>query len=152
MEPGRYLSKPAAFWTCGFFPASLYCLLERLTRHSQSLPRPSSASHETFHRQLLELCRAWSGPLHVQATRTNTHDLGFIMRSLRMDWELTGNRKSLQSYVTAAESLAVRYDENVGAIRSWDKAVSHSYNIIDKEKNFLIIIDSMCSKWWMSRP
>ncbi len=68
------------------------------------------------------------------------------MRSLRMDWELTGNAESLQAYVTAAESLASRYDENVGAIRSWDKAVSHSYEIIDKEKNFLVIIDSMCSK------
>jgi hypothetical protein len=68
------------------------------------------------------------------------------MQSLRMDWELNGTEASLKSYVMAAESLATRYDDRVRAIRSWDKAVSHSYEIVDKEKNFLIIIDSMCSR------
>ena len=68
------------------------------------------------------------------------------MRPLRMDWELNGTEPSLRSCITAAISLATRYDGRVGAIRSWDQAVSHSYEIVDKEKNFLIIIDSMCSK------
>jgi len=68
------------------------------------------------------------------------------MRSLRMDWELNGTEASLRSCIIAAKSLATRYDDRVGAIRSWDKAVSHSYEIVDKEKNFLIIIDSMCSE------
>ncbi|OIW32799.1 glycoside hydrolase family 88 protein [Coniochaeta ligniaria NRRL 30616] len=142
---GKYLSKPATFWTCGFFPASLYCLLERLRRYPQALPRPPQLEAVAFHNQLLALCRAWSAPLHAQATRTNSHDLGFIMQSLRMDWELNGTEASLKSYVSAAESLATRYDERVRAIRSWDKAVSHSYEIVDKEKNFLIVIDSMCN-------
>lgn len=114
-------------------------------RHPQCLMRPASVTPESFHEQLLGLCRSWSHRLCVNATRTNSHDLGFIMRSLRMDWELTGNPASLRSYVTAAESLATRFDERVGAIRSWDRALSQSYEIIDKEKNFLVIIDSMCS-------
>lgn len=62
-----------------------------------------------------------------------------------MDWELNGTETSLNSYINAAKSLATRYDKRVRAIRSWDKAVSHNYEIVDKEKNFLIIIDSMCN-------
>jgi hypothetical protein len=79
-------------------------------------------------------------------TRTDTHDMSFIIQpALRMDWELTGNHESLKNVVTAAESLASRYDERVGAIRSWDHAVNNRYSFTDTEKDFLVIIDSMCS-------
>jgi hypothetical protein len=79
-------------------------------------------------------------------TRTDTHDMSFIIQpALRMDWELTGNHESLKNVVTAAESLASRYDERVGAIRSWDQAVNNRYSFTDTEKDFLVIIDSMCS-------
>jgi hypothetical protein len=82
------------------------------------------------------------------AFRTNTHDIGFIiMPALRQDWELTGNKRSMQSILTAAESLASRFDERVGAIRSWDQSFSKRYSIVDKEENFLVIIDSMCSEF-----
>ncbi len=121
-------------------------------RYPHRFPRPSSVTPESFHDQLLDLCRTWSHHLLPNATRTDTHDLGFMMRSLRMDWELTGNKESLRSYITAAESLATRYDERLGAMLSWDQAVSHSYNIVDKEKNFLIIIDSMCSASLLRPP
>lgn len=81
------------------------------------------------------------------AQRTNTHDLGFIIQpALRMDWELTGNSRSLESVITAAESLASRYDERVGAVRSWDKMNNKKESITDKEENFLVIVDSMCSE------
>jgi hypothetical protein len=81
------------------------------------------------------------------AFRRDTHDIGFIiMPALRLDWKLTGSTRSLKSIVTAAESLASRYDERVGAIRSWDKSFSKRYSITDKQENFLVIIDSMCSR------
>jgi hypothetical protein len=80
------------------------------------------------------------------ALRRNTHDVGFIiMPALKLDWELTGNTKSLDSIITAAESLASRFDERVGAIRSWDQSFSKRYSITDQDENFLVIIDSMCS-------
>ncbi|KAJ5641452.1 glucuronyl hydrolase [Penicillium lividum] len=148
---GKYDSKPAKFWTCGFFPSSLYCILERFTKFPHRVPLPALSSDNTrslvspHYVQLLALCRSWSAPLHAQATRTNTHDLGFMIHPLRMDWELTGNQSSLESYLTAADNLASRYDERVGAIRSWDQAKSQAYEIIDKENNFLIIVDSMCN-------
>lgn len=114
--------------------------------YPQSLPAPN-AQRTSFHDQLLKLCRTWSAPLQKNVTRTNSHDLGFITRALRMDWELTGSMDSLQGYLTAAMSLASRYDERIGAIRSWDQAVSKRYSITDKQTNFIIIIDSMCSEF-----
>ena len=82
------------------------------------------------------------------ASRTDTHDMGFIIQpALQMDWELTGNTRSLQAVLTAAESLASRYDEKVKAIRSWDVALNKRYNYADKDVDFLVIIDSMCSSF-----
>lgn len=63
-----------------------------------------------------------------------------------MDWELTGYQKALDSVLTGANSLATRYNETVGAIRSWDKKVTHKDDITDMDNNFLVIIDSMCSE------
>lgn len=147
---GRYATREAKFWTCGFFPGSLYTLLERCVRFPKSLPSPGIADRRALHDQLLQLCRSWSAPLHAMATRRDTHDLGFIiMPALRLDWELTGNRQSWESILTAAESLASRFDERVGAIRSWDQSFSKRYSITDKEENFLVIIDSMCSESYL---
>lgn len=109
-------------------------------------PAPAN-NREAFHAELLRLCRAWAAPMHQMAHRTNTHDMGFITQpALRQDWELTGNIESLASVVRAANSLATRYDDRMEAVRSWDKSVSLRYNITDKETNFLVIVDSMCSK------
>ncbi|KAL1968630.1 hypothetical protein VTN77DRAFT_1456 [Rasamsonia byssochlamydoides] len=143
---GRYSTREAKFWTCGFFPGSLYALLERCVKFPRSLPSPGITDRRLLHDKLLQLCRSWSAPLHGMATRQDTHDLGFIiMPALRLDWELTGNRQSLDSMLTAAESLASRFDERVCAIRSWDQSFSKRYSITDKEENFLVIIDSMCN-------
>jgi hypothetical protein len=134
------------FWTCGFFPGSLYAILERVTKYPKSLSSPK-ADGVDFHHQLLEVCRAWAGPLHAMSLRTNTHDIGFILQpALRMDWELTGYQKALDSVLIGANSLATRYNETVGAIRSWDKKVTHRDDITDMDNNFLVIIDSMCSE------
>ncbi|KAH8819894.1 Six-hairpin glycosidase-like protein [Xylogone sp. PMI_703] len=137
---GRYMLREAAFWTCGFFPGSLYTILERviLYPNAQNPPLPRES--------LLAMCRAWSEPLHAMVTRTDTHDLGFIVQpALRLDWELTSNRRSLESLITAAHSLATRYDATVGAIRSWDLINKKDMRILSKEDNFLIIIDSLCN-------
>ncbi|CAN9249594.1 unnamed protein product [Alternaria alternata] len=72
--------------------------------------------------------------------------MGFIVQpALQKDWELTGNKESLQSVVNAAYALASRYDDRVKAIRSWDVAINDRYSIIDMSTNFLVIIDSMCN-------
>lgn len=144
---GRYRTKEARFWTCGFFPGSLYVFLERAIKFPRTLSIPTELDPSDLHDQLLSLCRQWSVPIREMVTRTDTHDMGFIvMPSLRMDWELTGNKSSLEAIITAAKSLASRFDPVVGAVRSWDRMRSHRYHVEDTDDNFLIIIDSMCSK------
>lgn len=80
------------------------------------------------------------------SSRTDTHDMGFIVQpALQRDWELTGNPRGRESVTRAAYALASRFSPLVGAIRSWDRAISHRYRIEDMTENFLVIIDSMCN-------
>ncbi|KAG7294680.1 hypothetical protein NEMBOFW57_004758 [Staphylotrichum longicolle] len=149
-EYGQYIFREAEFWTCGFFPGTLYALLERSIRFPQSLSFHSSArqpaSIAQIRAHLLRLCQAWSSPLHAMAARTDTHDLGFIiMPALRVDWELTCNERSLASIVRAAQSLASRYVPSARAIRSWDLVRRLDMEIVGLEDNLLVIIDSMCN-------
>jgi hypothetical protein len=124
----------------------MYAILERSMKYPQHLPIPNPL-RSNFQIQLLKLCREWVIPIRAMDARTDTHDMSFIIQpALRMDWELTGNKESLKNVVTAAESLATRYDKRVGAIRSWDQAVNYRYKFTDMEKEFLVIIDSMCSR------
>lgn len=95
---------------------------------------------------LLICGRHWSRALNDMSSRTDTHDMGFIVQpALQKDWELTGNARSLESLTKAAFALASRYEPMVGAIRSWDGATNSRYNITDMKENFLVIIDSMCN-------
>lgn len=147
---GQYLYRDAEFWTCGFFPGSLYCLLERSVKYPQAFLNEKGQSpdgRELLRTRLLDVCRRWAEPLHEMSNRKDTHDIGFIIEpALRRDYELTGDERSLKSILNAAESLASRYNETTKAIRSWDSFVNNGNNFIDKESEFLVIIDSMCSK------
>jgi hypothetical protein len=110
---GLYEFRDPEFWTCGFFPGSLYALLERSVKHPQSIEVGSDFSTigvRELRAQLRSLGKSWSRSLHSMAFRTDTHDIGFIvMPALRRDWELTGNEQSLRSIIQAARSLATRY-------------------------------------------
>ena len=143
---GRYEEREADFWTCGFFPGSIYTIIERAVRYPQTLDVPEHIRSQ-FQTQLLQAGRHWSVAINQMSSRTDTHDMGFIVQpALQKDWELTGNKESLQSVINAAYALASRYDEKIKAIRSWDVAINDRYSITDMDTNFLVIIDSMCSK------
>jgi hypothetical protein len=115
-------------------------------RYPQALDVPEHI-RSRFQDQLLEIGRHWNVAINAMSSRTDTHDMGFIVQpALQKDWELTGNKESLQSVINAAYALASRYDDNVKAIRSWDVAINDRYSITDMNTNFLVIIDSMCSK------
>ncbi|RFN54289.1 hypothetical protein FIE12Z_1415 [Fusarium flagelliforme] len=145
---GHWQFREPEFWTCGFFPGTLYALLERSIRFPGSLraERTALQSFATIRDHLLPLCKFWSEPLHAMASRTDTHDIGFIiMPAIRRDWELFGNERSLASIVQAAHSLATRYVPSAGAIRSWDRLLKKDITITDMDNNLLVIIDSMCN-------
>ncbi|KAK7417618.1 hypothetical protein QQX98_004439 [Neonectria punicea] len=152
-DAGNYVLREADFWTCGFFPGTLYLMLERAIRFprhiriSNSDPsEPDDIGIETIRLHLQALCDTWTRPLHGMASRTDTHDIGFIvMPALKLDWELNGNIQSLNSIIRAARSLATRYVPTSGAIRSWDLLVRKNMEIRDQTENMIIIIDSLCN-------
>lgn len=140
-KTGRYKFRDPEFWTCGFFPGSLYALLERCVRYPQYSP-----GSETVYAHLRRLCKAWATPLYDMAVRTNTHDIGLIvMPALKREWELTGNKESLQSILRAARSLATRYVPSAGAIRSWGCLLKKDITVTDTTENLLVIVDSLCN-------
>ncbi|KAJ4257992.1 hypothetical protein NW762_008129 [Fusarium torreyae] len=147
-KQGQWEFREPEFWTCGFFPGTLYALLERSIRCPGSLRTDNTVlqSVTAVRDHLLPLCKSWSEPLHAMASRTDTHDIGFIiMPALRRDWELFGNERSFASIVQAAHSLATRYVPSAGAIRSWDCLLKKDITVTDMENNLLVIIDSMCN-------
>ncbi|KAJ5690492.1 hypothetical protein N7462_004884 [Penicillium macrosclerotiorum] len=147
---GKYFLRDADFWTCGFFPGILYLLRERAVKYPGAFPY---LGHETstmpvlsssLRHQLSELCGKWTSPVQAMMSRTDTHDMGFIIQpSLRKDWELTGNENSLNAVLTAARSLASRYVPQAGVIRSWDALQQADVSITSLEDDCLVIIDSM---------
>ena len=149
-DAGKYVLREANFWTCGFFPGILYLLRERAVKFPQVFPylgheKENLPFASSFLRQeLVLLCKAWTGPVQAMMSRTDTHDMGFIIQpAVRKDWELTSNEDSLQAVLTAAKSLASRYGPAVGAIRSWDVLSQADVSITSMTQDFLIIIDSM---------
>jgi hypothetical protein len=125
----------------------VYTLIERAVRYPQALDIPEHVRPH-FQELVLKAGRHYGVAINQMSKRTDTHDMGFIVQpALQKDWELTGNQESLQSVINAAYALASRYDNRVRAIRSWDVAINDRYSITDMETNFLVIIDSMCSKY-----
>lgn len=136
-----YVNSGHDFWTSGFFPGNLHLLSERQRLWPHRFPSKSP------HPLKLQLaCRWWTANLHNQATRTDTHDLGFMIQPwARIGWELDKDIDCYNSLVTAANALASRYDPRVGCIRSWDTCFTKRYAFGDPDKDFLVIIDNMMS-------
>lgn len=146
---GRYETMPIDFWTCGFFPGSLYALLERINKYPLSMAPTvkDGVSLAALRARLEMLGRAWSDPIHREARLTNTHDMGFIMMPhMRRRWEMYHDQAALDTMVTAACSLYTRFDARSAAIRSWDEMVwSKTPHVTGMDDNFIVIIDSMCN-------
>lgn len=91
-------------WTSGFFPGSLWLMYQQTgdpTWRTQAESRQAA--------------------IESQKTRTDTHDLGFMLfNSFGNGYRLTGNAAYTQTLLSAAGSLASRYNPNVGMIKSWD--------------------------------
>ncbi|KAF9886870.1 hypothetical protein FE257_010993 [Aspergillus nanangensis] len=138
-DGATYVYRDLSFWTSGFFPGSLYLLLERQTKYT------TNPNHLTPHPlQLQHLCQWWSTNLHQNATVTTTHDLGFMIAPWATKaWSLHRDAQAFSSLVTAAHSLASRFCPQKQAIRSWDTCVTQRYSFTDPSRDFLVIIDNM---------
>jgi unsaturated chondroitin disaccharide hydrolase len=101
---GRWQLGDADNWTSGFFAGSLWLMDEQ--------------TGDPVWRSRAE---RWTAGLESQKTRTDTHDLGFmIFDSFGWQYQLTHDPHARDVAVQAARSLATRFDPTVGAIKSWD--------------------------------
>lgn len=89
-------------WVAGFLPGMLWYQYER-----------------THDPAWVALARTRQAPLAPYATDTGTHDLGFMLQcSYGNDFRLTDSAVARQTLLTAARSLATRYDRVVGMVRT----------------------------------
>ncbi len=151
---GGYVYRHLEFWTSGFFPGSLYLLLERNINYPQlGIRQDKTASLHPL--QLQHLCQWWSASLHANAAKKDTHDIGFMIAPWATKaWTLHRDPQAYSSLVLAAHSLAGRYDPCVQSIRSWDVCHTKVYSFCDTSKDFLVIIDNMLNLnllFWVAR-
>ena len=159
-EPGgfEYVYRDLSFWTSGFFPGSLYLLLERqrkyphvlhsLSTNGQSLHQLQLEyiTHLNFHNNQLNgnfrfACKWWTENLHQNAILEGTHDLGFMITPwAKLAWILNRDFRAFETLKTTAKTLSARFSPAVGALRSWDTCKTKAYSFQDPAKDFLMII------------
>lgn len=91
-------------WVSGFFPGSLWYLYE--------------LTNEEYWKEHAE---KYTSLLTEEQFNKGTHDLGFMMfNSFGNGYRLTGNQEYEPVLLESAKSLASRFNENTGVIKSWD--------------------------------
>jgi len=100
---GSWLTVGADDWTAGFYPAALWRTFER-----------------TGDPAWRTRAQAWQTGLASETTHDNT-DLGFkLFDTYGVAYQLTGDESYKQVVLDAADTLARRYDPDVGMFRVWD--------------------------------
>lgn len=107
-------------WCSGFFPGMLWQMWDY--------------TQDSFWRELA-VSNTWK--LEDLKWNNSSHDLGFMVyNSFGKAYEFTGERSFRDVVIQAAKTLATRYDEKVGCIRSW------SWGTPDRWQ-YAVIIDNM---------
>ncbi|WP_299796502.1 glycoside hydrolase family 88 protein [uncultured Maribacter sp.] len=106
-------------WTSGFYPGNLWQLY-KLT------------GDVAFKAKAI----AWTTFMEKEKTNKGTHDMGFKMySSFGEGYEVTGKEKYKEVLLKSATTLATRFNDKVGSLRSWD---------FNKDTwEFPVIIDNM---------
>lgn len=110
---------PSSDWTSGFFPGNLWHL-----------------SQLTGIDDYKEKAAIWTSFMESQKYNDGTHDMGFkIFCSFGEGLKITKDSSYTDIIVKSAQTLATRFNENVGSLRSWD------FNADEWE--FPVIVDNM---------
>lgn len=113
----RLVTSGSEPWVGGFYPGALLYLYEH------------TGDTALYHEAIRKL-----GVLEKEQYNRTTHDLGFMMYcSFGNANRMEPKRAYTDILVNSARSLASRFDEKVGCIRSWDSDAAR----------FIIIIDNM---------
>lgn len=120
---GRLVTSGTDWWTSGFYPGSLWYLYE----HSGD-------------GDLLDEARLRTAMLSREQFNKGTHDLGFMLNnSFGQGYRITGDSTYRQVLLTGAGSLASRYNDTVGCIKSWDGNTWEFPVIIDNMMNLELL-------------
>ena len=107
-------------WCCGFFSGELWQMYQY--------------THDAFWREQA-VSNTW--PIERVKLNTGSHDLGFMAyNSFGKAWEQTGEQSYRDVIIRSAKSLATRFNEKVGCIRSWSWGTPARWQ-------FAVIIDNM---------
>ena len=121
-ENGKLVTANIRWWTSGFFPGSLWLLYEH-----------------TGDNELRQYAEHFTSRLESLKDYTGTHDLGFmVFCSYGNGYRLTGNEAYKDVINQASASLATRFNETVGCIRSWNTGRKEH-----PEEDYIVIIDNM---------
>jgi len=127
---GAWMTTGPTDWTSGFFPGSLWQMYA-LTRDPVWQARAETRQ----------------AGIEPAKTDDSSHDIGFqILDTFGQDADLTGDARARDVVLTAASTLATRYNPTVGAFRSWDAR--------DDTTRFQTIMDNMMNlelMFWASQ-
>ncbi len=104
-KDGSLKDSKSEWWTSGFFPGTLWYLYEFTKKDEWK-----KAAH------------LWTLALAKEQWNTYTHDLGFMLYcAYGNGLRLTNNKAYVQPLLQGAKSLATRFHDKVGLIKSWDR-------------------------------
>lgn len=118
----------SGWWCSGFYPGSLIYLNE-------------NAENPVFQKEIERVL----ADLKQEQFNTTTHDLGFMMYcSFGNAERLNPSKENKDILMNSAKSLASRFNDTVGCIKSWDSS----------NDDYLVIIDNMMNLellFWASK-
>lgn len=122
-EQGKVVTVEPHDWTSGFFPGSLWLIFE----HTREEKWKQAAMDYTAR---LESIKSYDG----------THDLGFMLGcSYGQGYRLTQDPGYRDVLIAGAQTLATRFNEKTGAIRSWDAGPWKFPVIVDNMMNLELL-------------
>ena len=126
-EDGGLWTSDYKWWCSGFYSGSLWYVYEY-------------TGDETYKNLALKY-QAGLEPLRF---RTDDHDIGFqLMCSYGNELRITGNQECVPVIIDGANSLATRFDPEVGCTRSWDNPKYTFPVIIDNMMNLELILKAV---------
>ena len=126
-KDGTLMPSGYKWWCSGFYPGSLWLVYEY-----------------TGVEKFKELALKYQAGLEPLRYRTDDHDIGFqLMCSYGNCLRITGDKTCEAVIVDGANSLATRFDPEVGCTRSWDNIKYTFPVIIDNMMNMELLLKAI---------
>ena len=123
-KDGSLMTSHYKWWCSGFYPGSLWYVYEY-----------------TGDERYKELALKYQAGLEPLRFRKDDHDIGFqLMCSYGNCLRLTGNQECVPVLIDGANSLATRFDPEVGCTRSWSFGKWSFPVIIDNMMNMELLL------------